>query len=246
MKKVEIPTNCPSCNSTLERVNDQLFCRNPSCGAVSAKKIIHFAKTMKIKGLGVRTLEKLEIGDINDLYNLDKDFVSSKIGEKTADKVLAEIEKSKKVPVSQFLASFSIPLIGQTASKKILTNKIEDITYESARGYGLGDKAATNLINWIEEEYHNYYELPIELTIPEPEQDSKYTVCITGTIPGYTRATINNALSDLNVRVSSTVTAKTTHLICNKRKGSSKEVKAEEMGIPIMTFDEFKEILNNG
>ena len=58
MKKIEIPVNCPVCDSKLELVQDQLFCRNSSCDAQVQGKLEHFAKTMKIKGLGPRTIDK--------------------------------------------------------------------------------------------------------------------------------------------------------------------------------------------
>jgi DNA ligase (NAD+) len=58
LRQIVPPTNCPACNSDLELVNDQLFCRNSLCPAQSAKKLEHFARTIKIKGLGPSTIEK--------------------------------------------------------------------------------------------------------------------------------------------------------------------------------------------
>ena len=67
LKEIIIPTHCPACNSELDTVKDQLFCRNPNCPAQSSKKVEHFAKTLKIKGLGAVTIEKLDLQDYHDI-----------------------------------------------------------------------------------------------------------------------------------------------------------------------------------
>ncbi len=69
--KIEIPQHCPSCASTLERVKDQIFCRNSSCNAKSVKQVQHYAKIARIKGLGLKTIEKLELDKISDIYDLN-------------------------------------------------------------------------------------------------------------------------------------------------------------------------------
>ena len=82
--KIEIPTTCPSCESKLERVKDQLFCRNPNCGETQLKKVVNYAKVMKIKGLGEKTVEKLDLRSISDIYSLTLSAASAAIGEKLA------------------------------------------------------------------------------------------------------------------------------------------------------------------
>jgi NAD-dependent DNA ligase len=81
MTVIEAPTNCPSCSSVLEEVNYLLFCRNPTCGSKLIKLIEHFAKTLKIKGLGPATLVKLGIVSLEELYSLSlqdiEDAISS-------------------------------------------------------------------------------------------------------------------------------------------------------------------------
>ena len=244
--KIEIPTTCPSCNSTLDRVNDQIFCRNTECAGVNSKKVLGFIKVMKIKGLGEKTVEKLDITDIHDIYTLDRDTCVDIIGEKLTDKILAEIDKSKISTVSMFLSSFSISLIGATAANKIKTRNIQDLSYDLLRKYGLGEKAAMNLSEWVINTYPYYEDLPISFKEVEEVQklDDKYSVCITGKIPGYTKATISAELADLGVKVVNSVTKTTTHLICDETKGSAKEKKADSLNIPIVKFDKFKEIIN--
>lgn len=244
--KIEIPTECPSCKSTLERVKDQLFCNNEACSAVANKKLLGFIKTMKIKGLGEKTVEKLGLVDIHDIYTIDREAAVFIIGEKLTDKLLAEIDKSRTTKIATFLSAFSIPLIGSSASSKIKTNDIASLDYDTLRKFGLGDKAAYNLSEWVSNTYQEYEDLPITFEEPEVEVEFKtnYSVCITGKIPGYTKNTMTAELHNLGVKVVGSVTKSTTHLICGERKGSAKENKAEAMNIPILTYDNFKEIIN--
>jgi len=154
--KIEIPTHCPCCNYKLELVKDQLFCRNQACDAQVLKRVEHFAKVLGIKGMGIKTIEKLNLADISEIYYLDKDEAAELLGsEKVAEKLLEEIDKSREATLSQILASFSIPLIGNTASQKLcmVVNHIDEIDFETCKQAGLGDKATNNLINWLETEF---------------------------------------------------------------------------------------------
>ena len=71
--KVKILKNCPSCNSDLIRIKDQLFCKNKTCPAINYKQVINYAKVLKIKGLGEKTIEKLSLKSISDIYYLTED-----------------------------------------------------------------------------------------------------------------------------------------------------------------------------
>ena len=72
MKQIVPPTSCPSCMTNLVWVKDQLFCHNTQCSGKTSKRIEHFASTLKIKGLGPKTVEKLQI---QDLYDLDIAYI---------------------------------------------------------------------------------------------------------------------------------------------------------------------------
>jgi len=117
MKQIIPPTNCPSCMTQLEWVKDQLFCYNSDCSGKTSKKIEHFASTLKIKGLGPRTVEKLKIYSIFDLYELPLEIMIEALqSEKLAVKLHREIENSKQADLVELLPAFSIKLIGRTAS----------------------------------------------------------------------------------------------------------------------------------
>ena len=155
MRFIIEPTECPCCSYKLEKIGDQLFCRNTACLAQINKKIEHFAKTLGIKGFGPKTVEKLNVQELTEIFYLDLQEVASVLGEKVATKLLDEIERSKGADLATVLASFSIPLIGGTASSKVasVVFSIDEITQDKCKEAGLGDKATQNLINWLDTEY---------------------------------------------------------------------------------------------
>lgn len=245
--KIEIPTTCPSCESKLERVKDQLFCRNPNCGEKQIKQVINFAKVMKIKGLGEQTVKKLDIRSIPDIYSLTLSTAQAVIGEKLATKLIAEITKSRETSIDKFIAACSIPLVGQTAGRK-LANVITypfEITQDNCKKAGLGDKATSNLMEWLNTTWDTLEN--IDLSFAEIAQDTKesnVTVCITGKIPGYTKAKLAEYLSEFGVATVSSVSKNIDYLICNDVKNSTKERKATELGIKIVTLENLIKEIN--
>lgn len=239
--KIQIPNTCPCCDYPLTRVNDQLFCRNTSCSAQLNKKLEHFAKTLGIKGFGPKTVEKLNLQDLTEIFYLDRDQVIEALGsEKVADKLLDEVERAKKSTLPTVLASFSIPLIGNTASTKLaaVVSQIEEITVEKCKEAGLGDKATSNLMDWLETEYQELAEfLPFSFeahsSTPVPTGD---VICITGKLSSFkTKAEAQSILASLGFKPSDSVTKTTKYLVDEENKNSSKRKKAEEYGIPIIS-----------
>lgn len=239
--KIEIPTHCPCCNYKLELVNDQLFCRNQACDAQLSKRVEHFCKTMNIKGMGAKTIEKLGLADITELYYLELEEVSNLLGSiKTAEKLLSEIDKSRSAPLHQVLASFSIPLVGNTASTKISTvvNNIDEINLETCKQAGLGDKVTQNLLGWLELDFKEIREfLPFSFRSEMPATNTiGPVVCVTGKLSSYkTKAEAYKQLTDHGFRISETVTKTTDYLVDEEDKGSTKRKKAETLGIKIIT-----------
>ena len=240
--KIQIPNNCPVCDYPLERVNDQLFCRNTGCSAQLNGKLQHFAKTLGIKGFGPKTVEKLNLADITELFYLDRDAAIEVLGsEKVVDKLLDEVERAKSAPLATVLHSFSIPLIGGTASTKVaaVVSNIDEITTEKCKEAGLGDKATANLMGWIETEYQELKEfLPFSFETKSPvvvNSDSE-VICITGKLSSFkNKAEATTMITSLGFRVSESVTKTTNYLVDEENKNSSKRKKAEEYGIPIIS-----------
>ncbi len=239
--KIQIPNTCPVCDYPLERVNDQLFCRNTGCSAQLNGKLQHFAKTLGIKGFGPKTVEKLNLADITELFYLDRDDAIAVLGsEKVVDKLLDEVERAKSAPLATVLHSFAIPLIGGTASTKVaaVVSNIDEITFEKCKDAGLGDKATTNLMDWIETEYQELKEfLPFSFETKSPVVNSdSEVICITGKLSSFkTKAEATKMITGLGFRVSESVTKTTNYLVDEENKNSSKRKKAEEYGIPIIS-----------
>lgn len=240
MKPIQIPTNCPCCQYPLERVTDQLFCRNTACSAQLNKKVEHFAKALGIKGLGPKAIEKLNLSDITELYYLDFDDISLKLGsEKVAEKLLQEIEKSKSADLASVIAAFSIPLIGNTAGAKIasVVSSIEEINADTCKDAGLGDKATSNLVQWLETEYLELKDfLPFSFkSSSKPISSDSKTICITGKLKSYkTKAEAYTVLAEAGYKVVESVTKTLDYLVDEEGKASSKRQKAEQYGITII------------
>lgn len=240
MQKIEIPTHCPCCAYPLVFVNDQLFCRNTACDAQLTKKVENFCKVLSIKGMGPKTIEKLNLGDITELFYLDRDEVVAELGEKTADKLLNEIEKAKGASLDNVIAAFSIPLVGGTAGKKIarVVTTIDEINQETCKIAGLGAKVTENLLNWIATDYQEMKEfLPFtfEGKIQEVNANAK-RVCITGKLKSYKKKSdAEGALLAAGFILVDSVTKTTDYLVDEEDKGSTKRTKAESLGITIIT-----------
>lgn len=240
--KIEIPTICPTCGSKLERVTDQLFCRNKSCPAQLNGKLVHFAKTLGIKGLGEKTIEKLNLNSISDLYQLTLELLIEVVGEKTATKLLTELERSKSASFATVLSAMSIPLIGNTASAKLATevSNVDEITPENCIKAGLGEKATQNLLNWLSTEYTEFGKLPFTFEknnkTEKDQKDIRGIVCITGKLKSYkNKAEATKELEDLGYKVVETLTQAATILVDEEGKGSTKRMAADKRGLQIIT-----------
>ena len=152
LKEIIPPTVCPSCNAALIWNKDQLFCINNECTDKLEKVIHNFAQVLKIKGLGPKTIQKLGITSIEEIYSLEYSIIENKLGSKLlSDKLLKQIEDSKDVGLQELLPAFSIPLFGRTASEKICNHvsHVSEITEETCNKAGLGPKTTENLLEWI-------------------------------------------------------------------------------------------------
>ena len=222
LQTITPPTHCPICSSTLVWIKDQLFCENPSCEGKSSKRIEHFAKTLKIKGLGPATINKLKITTLYDIYSFNIDMMIDALGsEKLAVKLHREIQASKTVDLVDLLPAFSIKLIGRTASNKIcqVISHIDELSDETCKEAGLGPVATENLLDWYYEEFIGGYDnLPFKWsTNIEQQEVSRGIVCITGKLKSYkTKAAATEVLNKMGYLVKSSLT-KDVNILVNER-----------------------------
>lgn len=240
MKEIKAPKSCPSCGSELVQSNYLLFCKSAYCGSRVSKIIEHFCKTLKIKGLGPATIEKLRLCSIEDIYSLTEDEICLALSsEKLGKKLYSEIQQSKSADLQTLLPAFSIPLIGRTASEKLSTqvSSINEINSSTCKSSGLGQKASANLVEWISTSFPKYKNLPFSWEFKKmvAPVEIKGTVCISGKLKTFkTKAEAAAALSSIGYTVKSSLTKDVTILVNESGIESAKTKKARESGITVI------------
>lgn len=257
--KIEIPTQCPSCGSKLDLVNGQLFCRNKSnCPAQSSKLIENFCTKMKLKGFGPKTIEKLELTKISELFYLTEEDLVRAVGSKVAAKLISELNTKVRgdIDFGSVLGSLGIPLIGEVAAKKLSQNCT---SFHDVKADG---KAGENYKAWLNSlQGKDVIELPwkfsngikgakadVIITDELVAQPNGITVCITGSLQDFANRTdATNHLESLGYTVKKSVTKDVKYLICEdeSKRSSSSYKKAETNGIEILSIKELLEKNNN-
>lgn len=265
---LEIPTQCPSCNSTTvinqENESKILLCTNPNCKSKLIKKLVHFTSrdAMNIDGLSEATLaflvEKGWVSTFIDLYKLKMHKIEwsycKGFGDASVNKALENIEKSKIVLPEKLLYALGISTIGRTQSA-IIMKELGDwkAFYDAANNRycfanldGFGATMDMNIHNWFKMESNKECldELLMLLNIQETgikeNASSKLeglTFCITGSIEYFkNRKEMQTEIENAGGKVTGSVSAKTDYLVNNDiESSSSKNKKAKELGIPIIT-----------
>jgi DNA ligase (NAD+) len=256
--QIKIPTECPSCGSTLENINGQLFCKNKtSCPAQSSKIVENFCKKMKIKGFGAKTIEKLGFTTVSELYTATEQTLTHALGsEKLGSKLFTEINNSRTSDFSLVLGSLGIKLIGKVAAEKLATviNSFSEISPTTCKQAGLGEKATESLMEWTHTEegldtvstLSQHIAFTAKKSTAQVEQvHSVMDICITGKLNDFSsRTKAADYLSQFGITVKGSVTKTVKYLVCedDTKKGSSSYKKAITNSIPIVTI---KELLEN-
>ena len=260
------PTICPACGSHLVEEGAHIFCENTlSCKPQLVKTIVHYAsrEAMNIVGFSERTaealFEKLNIKSICDLYKLHKeDLVElEKFGPKKAQNLLDSIENSKNCTLDAFIYALGIKNVGVKTARDIV-NRFKSIeglkkaTFdELVEIPDVGDIVASCIVEFFNEDkvIETINELlkigvnPIfeEMEIIQSVFEGK-TVVVTGTMEKYSRKEIKEKLETLGAKVSGSVSKKTDYVVAGKEAGS-KLTKARELGVKVISEDEFEEMI---
>lgn len=268
-----IPLKCPVCGTqtTIQNTDNSeiLVCTNPDCAAKKLAQFTHFVSRncMNIDGLSERTLEvfisKGYIKIFRDIYDLhkyrDELIHLDGFGPKSIDKLLASIEKSRNVKLENFIAALGIDGIGLSAAKTISKycngsfDKFRDLfddSFDWTELEDFGEITARNLDHYYDWHHAELYWTASEMNFIIPEKvevkENPFTgrsLCITGKLHHFTRNSINDKIASLGAKAASSVSTKTDYLITNEQSGSSKYKKAVELNIPIITEDEFLEMI---
>jgi len=265
-KEIEPPKYCPYCGSELIQEGVHYFCENTlSCKPQMIKSIVHFGsrEAMNIEGFSEKTaealFEKLDIKSIADLYRLRKEDLLKleKFGEKKAQNLLNAIEKSKNCDLSSFIYALGIPNVGKKTAldlaKKFKTlENLQKADFEELTSIqDIGDIVAKSIIEFFKEEkiansINELLSLGIkpyfkDITAIENTFMGK-TIVVTGSLKNYSRSEIKEKLQNLGAKVSESVSKKTDYVIAGKDPGS-KYNKALELGIKILSEEEFISML---
>lgn len=263
----KLPELCPVCSSPVSRDVDgaAVRCTGAECPAQQLRNIVHFASkgAMDIDGLGESLTKSLiDAGLIStaaDLYELEAQSIAmlERMGKKSAENLIAAIEKSKSAGMAKLLYALGIRQVGEAAAK-LLARRFGDMdalkaaTAEELTNINdVGATTAAYITEWFAnpQSEHLLSRLKaagVSMTAIEDRVDSRFegmTFVLTGTLSQYTRDEAKTIVERLGGKVSGSVSKKTTVVLAGESAGS-KLTKAQELGIKIIDEAEFAEMIN--
>lgn len=272
-KGCKIPENCPVCHQTAKIKEENevkvLLCTNPDCLAKKIKAFTHFVSrdAMNIEGLSEATIEKLiskgfvcELADLFHVDNYKEEITKMEgFGERSFANLIESVNRARMTTPAKFIYSLGILNIGLSTAKLICKeyknniNKILEANAEDLTGIdGVGGVIADTFVNFFAKESNKKIALDVLKEIQfEPEKemaaqifDGK-TFVITGSLTKYeNRNALKEEIEQLGGKVSGSVSSKTSYLINNDNtSNSSKNKKARELNIPVITEEEFIQLM---
>lgn len=267
-KEVEIPNVCPECGWRVERQGEEaaIRCTNPHCPALGREGLIHFVSrdAMNIDGCGPSVINALLdaglVRDAADLYSLRKDDLLKleRMGEKSADNLLAALAESKKNELDKLLFALGIRHVGAKVARILATEfgsmeKLQQAQPEElAQIRDIGDKIAESAVTWLNVpanidlvERLAAAGLTMTFTPPASQEDNPFfgkTLVFTGTMPTLGRAEAKTMAQDVGAKVSGSVSKKTDYVIAGAEAGSKLE-KAQQLGVTVIDEAEFLHLL---
>ena len=264
------PDVCPECGTPLVRVEGEAAWRCPNeagCPPQIKGKIEHFVsrKAMNIDGLGEETIDlfyqKGLLKNIADIYDLKLEDIAAqeRLGEKSAQNMLAGIEASKQVPWARVLFALGIRMVGETTAKKIarVYNNIDTLQWATAEQLcaieDVGPQIAENIVAYFNDmrnleilERLRQAGLQFEGEAAEEPQSDKLagmSIVISGTFAHHSRDEYKAMIEANGGKNVGSVSKKTSFILAGENMGPEKRKKAEDLGIPLKTEEEFLEMI---
>lgn len=263
-KDIVFPEKCPECDSDVERLADEAVIRCTGglvCPAQLKESLKHFAsrKALDVEGLGDKLVEQfVDHGMVktpSDFFNLDIVAVAAmeRMGDKSANNLIAAIEKSKTTTLPRFLYSLGIREVGEATAANLANHfktldKVQAATLEDLIEVNdVGEVVAEHVLKFFEEERNqnivrellehglNWPEIEDIADDAQPLKDQ--TFVLTGTMSAMGRNEAKAVLQKLGAKVSGSVSAKTHFLVAGEKAGS-KLTKAQDLGVEVMTEDD--------
>ena len=261
-----LPSVCPECGAPVVRDPDgaALRCTSPECPAQRLRNIVHFAsrEAMDIEGLGISVCESLInaglVKNPADLYYLKAEDIAAleRLGDKSAAKLIAAIDKSRAAGLARLLCAFGIRQVGQKAAK-VLASHYADLdalmaadTEELTRVPDIGAITAGFITEWFsmpqsQHQIRLLREAGVDFASHEEKKDDRFaglTFVLTGALERFTRDEASALIESFGGKASSSVSKKTSYVVAGENAGS-KLTKAQSLGIPVLSEDEFADML---
>ena len=256
------PEVCPECGAPVARDEDgaHIRCTGAECPAQLLRNLAHFASrdAMDIEGLGIAVVENLVKAGLvktpGDLYFLREEDVAGleRMGKKSAQNLMAAIEKSKSQDLSRLLFAFGIRQVGQKAGKILAQrfgslDKLQNAAVEELTAVDdIGAITAQSIVDWFASPQSQHLierlkEAGVNMQAEEKGADQRFagkTFVLTGTLDRFTRAEATQMIEDRGGKAAGSVSKKTTYVVAGEAAGS-KLRKAQELGVPVLTQEEF-------
>ncbi len=265
-KQFAMPEHCPVCGGNVVRTEGDADhrCVNANCPAKLQGSILHFASrhVMNIDGLGEALVNQLTerglVKNVADLYKLTTDDLLKleRMGEKSAENVLGEIEASKKLPLERVIYGLGIRFVGERTAQFLAEHfgsldAIMKATAEELEEVNeVGPRIAESIVEFFAEEHNRKLvgelrKAGLTLTGQKKEKGTKLagkTFVLTGTLERHTRDEAKNLIEDAGGRVSGSVSKKTDYVVAGSDAGSKLD-KARELGVSVIEEDELEKLL---
>ena len=264
--KFEMPTHCPSCNTSIEKEGSYYYCPNLSCPDQIKGRIEHLAsrRAFDIRGLGEKiVVQFLEEGIIRgpaDIFSLKKENIVDldRFADKSTENLINEIEKNKKVTFDRFLNAISIRHVGQRMSQVVAENFKDLQSLMNADEEQLveidsvGPEIAKSLVNFFKIEsnintINKMLSAGVDISYKQRIKSDKLkdkTFVLTGTLENYTRDEAKQLIESKGGKVTSSVTKKTSYVVAGENPGSKYD-KAVKLGTTIIDEDQFAKLVDS-
>jgi DNA ligase (NAD+) len=265
-KVFEMPANCPACQTPVVRPPGEAmrYCPNRACPAQIFRLLCHFAQAMDIEGMGESLCDQLLrsglVKDLGDVFYLSlEDLLGlERIGEKTARKLLDNIEKSKNRPLSLILFGLGIRHVGFETAELLAGHfgSIDALAGASVDELGsvptIGPKTAESVFQYLHDEQNlalieKMRRGGVSLVAAAPAAREGpllgLTIVATGTLTRWSRNEVESLIKRLGGAIGSSVTKKTDYVVAGEDPGS-KLAKAEEYGVKVLDEEGFERLLS--
>ncbi|MFL5245549.1 MAG: NAD-dependent DNA ligase LigA [Gemmataceae bacterium] len=266
------PSKCPVCGSTVKREAGSAFyrCTNPSCPAQLKERLLFFAQrnAMRIEGLGTALVDQLVdsglVRSLPDLYRLTQEQLLSleRMGKKSADNLLKQIQTSKERGLSRVLAGLGIRMVGESVADLLASEfgDIDALMQASAERLseieGIGPERAESIYQFFHSTtgrkvIEELREQGVKLSEARSQKKAKggsdlsdKTFVVTGTLVNYGRQDIEDLIKQHGGKVTSSVSKNTDFVVAGDKAGSKLE-KAQQLGVKVLTEQEFEKLIGS-